>query len=124
MYRYGVTKSGSTEVLFAAIIRGSNANWPPTSNCQQNRSLPYSRAPLEGWRHRWVRLVLLEGPEGVQVGVLVVQPDDEAHRHQVVVSKVVQERTAVLCSLLRKGEVFMVVYRVTHQVLRLFISSR
>ena len=50
-----------------------------------------------------MRLVLLEGPEGVQVGVVVVQPDDEAHSDQVVVSQVVQERPAVLRSLLKKG---------------------
>ena len=58
-----------------------------------------------------MRLVLLEGPERVQVGVVVVQPDDEAHSHQVVVGQVVQERTAVLCGLLRKGELFMVAHR-------------
>ena len=53
------------------------------------RSVPDPGAALEGRCDGGVGLVLLEGLERVQVGVVVVQPDDEAHRHQVVVSEVV-----------------------------------
>ena len=70
-------------------------------------SLPYSRAPFERGRHRGVRLVLLEGLERVQVRVLVVEPDHEAHRDQVVVGQVVQERPAVLRGLQRKRVSFV-----------------
>ena len=66
---------------------------------QRAGAVTYPRPPLEGGRDGRVRLVLLEGLEGVQVGVVVVQPDDEAHRHQVVVRQVVQERAAVLRGL-------------------------
>ena len=53
--------------------------------------LPYPLSTLESGRHRGMSLELLEHLEWVEVGVGVVQADDEAHRHQVVLLQMVQE---------------------------------
>ena len=62
-----------------------------------------------------MRLKLLEGLEGMDVGVGVVEAHHEAHRHEVVLVEVVEEGAAVgvsvgerqptVCSM-RPGECF------------------
>ena len=62
---------------------------------QSRRSLPNSGSPLECSFDGRMCFKLLERLEGVEVGIGVVQTDDEAHSAEIVLSQMVKEGATV-----------------------------
>merc|ERR1719209_907710 len=79
----------------AATREGQLGNCLETSLVQRPSSISNPLSTFKERRHAGVGFELLEGFEGVQVRVCVIQADDKPNCHQVVLIQVVEEGTSV-----------------------------